>query len=202
MSTSTTYAPITEVVCASAVAEATSQFNRLIASVPTPVKQTKEIQPAPSFLTPKLCSWIDTPYYPAITNQIEIAETLHLESANNLEFLPEQNTASDCQSEQAYPLEGLDPTKLAPRFLAMAGEAVQLHVHGVIDLLEVGGDAAKTFANIFLNDLALQGTVLAGLMNEAGNPLSGVEFLHKELAMRLAACGAARDVARLLLSEA
>lgn len=161
-----------------------------------------------SFLKPTILSWINTPYYdvPAsVKTKVEQPTTkvADVEAETNQEFdaAPPQLLTERTATEAPTVIEGFDVSKLAPTMLEVACESHISHVQKVLAFFQKGGESAKTFGKIFLNDLALQRTVLNALMNEPGNPLSQMEFLHKELALRLAASSQARQVAQLILAD-
>jgi len=183
------------------------------------------------FLKPTITSWINAPFYnvpsrPSLSNPVpartpefapendgnRIADVVSSEETTTAvapaapvmvaEFAAEESAVthgSDSLTPTA--LEGFDLGKLSPPMLSVACESHISHVQKVLSFFQRGGESAKTFGKIFLNDVALQRTVLNALMNEPGNPMAQMEALHMELAVRLAACGQARQVAQLMLAN-
>jgi len=220
---STTFAPVVDTISILAAID-TIDSNGANSSSAIP-------QPKPSiFLKPAITSWINAPFYdvpsrPSLSNPVpvrpaefapeadgnRIAEAAAEETTTVLapaapvmvaEFAAEE-TAVVHGSDSLTPtaLEGFDLGKLSPPMLSVACESHISHVQKVLSFFQRGGESAKTFGKIFLNDLALQRTVLSALMNEPGNPMAQMESLHQELAVRLAACGQARQVAQLILAD-
>ncbi|MBU6450413.1 MAG: hypothetical protein KGS72_01445 [Cyanobacteria bacterium REEB67] len=179
------------------------------------------VRPVSSFLKPTLTSWINAPYYnvPANLKPAAVAATAEA-PVENLETPVAVKEAAEeaapapavtvpvATARQYLPtvpdtvvLEGFDVNKLSPDLQEVVAESHITHVQTVIRFLQKGGEGAKTFGKIFLNDLALQRSILSDLMGESSNALSQLDSLQRELALRLAACVQARQVAQLLLVD-
>ena len=219
---STTYPPFVD-------ASQPETTTNLLASNSDP-KMTVQSQPVSSFLKPALLSWINAPYYhvPAnLTPALHLSQELAGAAEEN--FAPAQNdsvsedgpavnepevlpatavTVPVAITRRYLPtepdtivLEGFDVNKLSPDLQEVVAESHITHVQTVIRFLQKGGESAKTFGKIFLNDLALQRTILGDLMGESTSALGQLDSLQRELALRLAACVQARQVAQLLLVD-
>ena len=211
-----TYAPFVE-----PPVNETFDFNHNAATVTTPAGTLplNQAQSGPNgrYFQSTRPNWINAPFYhipqPKQENAALAIETAS-ETDTNVEST-ETTTGSEntdnfepfrqeMQVDQASPLAGFDLNQLEPSLLEIARESAVAHTQTVIAFFQKGGEQAKMFGKMFLTDLAMQKSVLNELMgagDNQGNVLGQLNALQKELALRLATCGQARQVAHLLLAE-
>jgi len=159
---------------------------------------TASVRPS-SFLQPTLLSWINAPYYNLPQQKFQNA-VVPAESIAQEETQPEEelHVQPDNMQTTQFTLDRFDVEQLAAPLRDVAKESHISHVQTVIEFFQKGGEGARSFVQSLLNDINFQNTVLSSLITDEFNQFNR---LHKELALRLAACCQARQVAHLILAQ-